>query len=64
MPVAVAISLHDDLLCGGCRQKIYEFSIEGCEIVSVGANGEVGRRTIEQLLPLAFRLEPGEGRGA
>ena len=50
--------------CGGCRQKIYEFSIEGCEIVSVGANGEVGRRTIEQLLPLAFRLEPGEGRGA
>jgi cytidine deaminase len=48
--------------CGGCRQKIYEFSAEGCEIVSIGADGDVRRRTIEQLLPLAFRLEPGEGR--
>jgi cytidine deaminase len=48
--------------CGGCRQKIHEFAAEGCEIVSIGAGGDVGRRTIEQLLPLAFRLEPGEVR--
>lgn len=48
--------------CGGCRQKIYEFASPGCEIVSLGPDGAVGRQTIEQLLPLAFRLEPGEGQ--
>lgn len=42
--------------CGGCRQKIFEFAAEDCEVVSLGADGEVGRRTIEQLLPLGFRL--------
>jgi cytidine deaminase len=47
--------------CGGCRQKILEFAAEGCEVVSLGADGEVGRQTIEQLLPLGFRLAPGEG---
>jgi len=47
--------------CGGCRQKIFEFALEGCEVVSLGPDGEVGRQTIEQLLPLGFRLEPGEG---
>jgi cytidine deaminase len=48
--------------CGGCRQKIFEFASEGCEVVTVSPEGEVGFQTIEQLLPLAFRLEPGEGR--
>lgn len=43
--------------CGGCRQKIFEFAAAGCEVVSLGADGEVGRRTIEQLLPLGFRLD-------
>ena len=47
--------------CGGCRQKIYEFAAQGCEVVALGRDGEVGRQTIEQLLPLAFRLEPGAG---
>lgn len=47
--------------CGGCRQKIYEFAAEGCEVVSLGAEGEIGRQTIEELLPLGFRLEPGAG---
>ncbi len=50
--------------CGGCRQKIFEFAADGCEVMSLGPDGEVGRRTIEQLLPLGFRLEPGEGRRA
>jgi cytidine deaminase len=50
--------------CGGCRQKIFELAAPGCEVVSVGADGEVGRQTIEQLLPLGFRLEPGAGRDA
>ena len=42
--------------CGGCRQKIFEFSTEGCEVVSLAPGGEVGRQTIEQLLPRGFRL--------
>lgn len=42
--------------CGGCRQKIWEFSTPGCEVVSVTEDGEAERRTIEALLPLGFRL--------
>ena len=48
--------------CGGCRQKIFELAAQGCEVVSVGADGEVGRQTIEQLLPLGFRLDPAQVR--
>jgi cytidine deaminase len=47
--------------CGGCRQKIFEFAGPGCEVVALSADGEVGRQTIDQLLPLGFRLEPGAG---
>ena len=43
--------------CGGCRQKIWEFSEAGCEVVSV-ADGETESRSIEMLLPLGFRLAP------
>jgi cytidine deaminase len=42
--------------CGGCRQKIFEFSTPGCEVVSLASDGQIGRQTIEQLLPLGFRL--------
>lgn len=41
--------------CGGCRQKIWEFSESGCEVVSV-ADGAAETHTIEALLPLGFRL--------
>jgi cytidine deaminase len=44
--------------CGGCRQKIWEFSDAGCEVVSVSPEGRRESRTIEELLPLGFRLEP------
>ena len=47
--------------CGGCRQKIFEFAAEGCEVITTSPDGEEARQTIEQLLPLGFRLEPGEG---
>lgn len=47
--------------CGGCRQKIFEFAAEGCEVVAFSPDGEAQTRTIDQLLPLGFRLEPGEG---
>ncbi len=42
--------------CGGCRQKIWEFSAPGCEVVSVGADGTSDVHAIEALLPLGFRL--------
>ncbi|HEX4710576.1 cytidine deaminase [Phenylobacterium sp.] len=50
--------------CGGCRQKIFEFASEGCEVVALSPDGEVGRQTIEQLLPLGFRLDPAQVRRA
>ncbi|HLZ74753.1 cytidine deaminase [Phenylobacterium sp.] len=60
--VYVASSLPETVWpCGGCRQKIFEFAQDGCEIVAVSPDGELARRTIEQLLPLGFRLEPGAG---
>ena len=43
--------------CGGCRQKIWELSAPGCEVVSV-ADGAAESHTIEALLPLGFRLSP------
>ena len=62
--VWVASSLPDPIWpCGGCRQKIYEFAGEACEVVALGPGGAADSRTIEQLLPLGFRLEPGAGRG-
>ena len=48
--------------CGGCRQKIFELAAEGCEVVALGPDGQVERQTIDELLPLGFRLEPGAGR--
>lgn len=42
--------------CGGCRQKIWEFSEPGCEVVSVPAEGAAESHAIEALLPLGFRL--------
>ena len=47
--------------CGGCRQKIFELAQAGCEVVAVTPEGALERRTIEQLLPLGFRLEPKAG---
>ncbi len=44
--------------CGGCRQKILELARPGYEVVSLAADGAAETRTIEALLPLAFRLEP------
>jgi len=43
--------------CGGCRQKIFELAAKGCEVVSLRPEGRSESRTIEQLLPLGFRLE-------
>ena len=50
--------------CGGCRQKIFELAAKGCEVVSLAPDGAADTRTIEDLLPLAFRLDPGQIRRA
>ncbi len=50
--------------CGGCRQKILELALAGCEVITFAADGEVGHQTIEQLLPLGFRLQPRAGQDA
>jgi cytidine deaminase len=61
--VYVAASLPGTIWpCGGCRQKIWEFAGEGCEVVSLGAGGEAGRQSIEALLPVGFRLDPAGTR--
>lgn len=60
--VYVASSLSQTVWpCGGCRQKIFELAAQGCEVIALSPSGDTETRTIEQLLPLAFRLEPGEG---
>ncbi len=56
--VYVASSLPGHIWpCGGCRQKIWEFSEPGCEVVSVAADGTAQSHPIETLLPLGFRLD-------
>ncbi|MDB4229057.1 cytidine deaminase [Paracoccaceae bacterium] len=43
--------------CGGCRQKLAEFSNSNVIVIFSNLNGEVGRMTLEQLLPGAFEKE-------
>jgi cytidine deaminase len=60
--VYVASSLPGSIWpCGGCRQKIFEFAEPGCEVVSLADDGRAQRHTIEELLPLGFRLARGAG---
>lgn len=62
--VFVASNLPDPIWpCGGCRQKIFEFAAPGCEVVAMAPDGRTESRTIEDLLPLGFRLEPKAGSG-
>jgi cytidine deaminase len=43
--------------CGGCRQRILEFSDAATRVVVVTAEGGVVRYAMEQLLPVSFRLQ-------
>jgi cytidine deaminase len=40
--------------CGGCRQKLAEFSTPETEVILAGSKGEVTRRTVGDLLPESF----------
>jgi cytidine deaminase len=42
--------------CGGCRQKIAEFSSADTSVLIAGLDGEVSRKTIGELLPDAFTI--------
>jgi cytidine deaminase len=40
--------------CGGCRQKLAEFSTPETEVILAASKGEVIRRTVGDLLPESF----------
>jgi cytidine deaminase len=42
--------------CGGCRQSILEFSDENTRILLLDEEGQIQKFSIDDLLPLAFRL--------
>jgi cytidine deaminase len=42
--------------CGGCRQRIREFSDRNTRIVLLDEHGKPRRYTIEELLPASFHL--------
>lgn len=48
--------------CGGCRQKIAEFSSADTSVLLAGLDGEVSRKRIGELLPDAFTISHLEGK--
>jgi cytidine deaminase len=55
-----AVGGHDALEactpCGGCRQRIAEFSDGSTRIIVLDETGRARSYTVEQLLPASFRL--------
>ena len=46
--------------CGGCRQSILEFSDENTCIILINGEGEIQKYSVDELLPLAFRLRQAQ----
>lgn len=42
--------------CGGCRQKIGEFSNNDTRVILIGEDGAIDSYSIDELLPASFRL--------
>ena len=42
--------------CGGCRQRIFEFSDDDTVVIAMNADGEWAHYSIADLLPIGFRL--------
>ncbi len=42
--------------CGGCRQSILEFSDDDTRVILLNEEGKMQKYSIDELLPLAFRL--------
>ena len=43
--------------CGGCRQKIHEFSTAETKVLLSNSNGDITTLTMAQLMPFAFDLD-------
>lgn len=58
--VIAVVGGRDELVdcapCGGCRQRIREFSDEKTKIFLLESNGEFGEYSIDDLLPKSFQL--------
>jgi cytidine deaminase len=56
-----AVGGRDDLEactpCGGCRQKILEFSDEDTRIIVIGEEHAIDNYSANELLPVSFRLK-------
>lgn len=59
--VIAVVGGHDELEdcapCGGCRQRIREFSSDKTQIFLLESNGKFGEYSIEDLLPMSFQLK-------
>jgi cytidine deaminase len=42
--------------CGGCRQCILEFADDKTQVILIGESNSIDCYTIDELLPLSFRL--------
>jgi cytidine deaminase len=49
--------LEDCTPCGGCRQRIREFSDDATRIIALDASGEFVEYSIDDLLPMSFQLK-------
>lgn len=52
--LVLAVSPHPVTPCGGCRQKLAEFSSPQTVVILADLNGERKRMTMAELLPFAF----------
>lgn len=59
--VIAVVGGHDELEdcapCGGCRQRIREFSSDNTRIFLMLSDGNFGEYSIEDLLPMSFQLK-------
>ena len=49
--------LEDCAPCGGCRQRIREFSSGETRIIVMGSDGDFVEHSIDELLPISFQLK-------
>ncbi len=60
--VAIAVvggkdELEDCAPCGGCRQRIREFSSNDTRIIAMSGSGDFVEYSIDELLPKSFQLK-------
>ena len=49
--------LEDCAPCGGCRQRIREFSSDDTRIVAMSGSGDFVEYSVDELLPKSFQLK-------